>query len=244
MDIDAASPNLPTQETPKASQNQPQTPPPPPPPAQPATTIASADPSFPAVSVNDGGLGRRPRDGRILHMLLANMGVTSYSERVPLQMMDFAYRHTSSILQDAVHFASEAYNSSGTAANKANNDAVTVTSIRLAVGSRTHYQFSPGLPKEQLQEIAAEKNRIALPPMPPDRTLRLPPERYVLTGAGYGLKDEWDSEGEEDVVNGDDQVDQIMAGDNEGGEEEDERMEDLFGESFGGRNEDQEMEDS
>ena len=239
-DADGGSPKSASQEVQKTPAVQTHTPPP----SQPATTVTSADPTFPAVSLNDGGLSRRPRDGRILHMLLANMGVTAYSERVPLQLLDFAYRHTSSVLQDALHFTTDVYNTSGTGTSKAGNEAVTTASLRLAVESRTHYQFTPGLPKEQLQEIAAEKNRVALPPIAPDWTLRLPPERYTLTGASFGLKDEWDSEGEEDVAEGSSEaVDQIMTEEREGDEGDEKMEEDFFGDSFGGDNDDQEMED-
>ena len=213
-----------------------------PPPSQSTTTATSTEPAFPAVSLTDGGLSRRPRDSRIIHMLLANMGVTAYQERVPMQLMDFAYRHTSSILQDALHFGADAYHSSGTAAGKPNEN-VTLASLRLAVSSRTYYQFNPGLPKEQIQELAAERNKIALPPIAPDWTLRLPPERYTFTGAGFGLKDSWDSEGEEEVVEGSSEpVDQIMTEEKEGDDDEG-KMEDFFGDGMGG-DEDQEMENS
>jgi transcription initiation factor TFIID subunit 9B len=241
-EVNGASPNS-TQDLGKSTNAQIQTPPP----SQPGTTSTStADPAFPAISLNDAGLSRRPRDGRILHMILANMGVTAYQERVPQQLMDFAYRHTSSILQDALHFMSDVYNTSGTAGKQSSaNDqnSVNLEALRLAVGSRTHYQFNPGLAKEQLQEMAHDRNRVALPPVALDGALRLPPERFILTGASFSLKDEWESEGEEDIPLGGDTVDHVMADHEEKeGDEEDERMEDFFGESFEGGNEDQEME--
>ena len=211
-----------------------------PPPQHPATTTTSTDPAFPAVSLNDGGLSRRPRDSRIIHMLLANMGVTAYQERVPMQLMDFAYRHTSSILQEALHFTSDAYNTAGTAPSKPSSEAVSLSSVRLAVSSRTHYQFSPGLSKEQLQELAAERNKVALPPIAPDWNLRLPSERYTFTGAGFGLKDAWDSEGEEAAAEENEPTDQMIT--EKEGDEEDEKMEDFFGDGIGGGDEDQDME--
>lgn len=178
-------------------------------------------------------------------MILANMGVTAYQERVPQQLMDFAYRHTSSILQDALHFTSDVYNTSGTATKQStassDHGAINLPALRLAVNSRTHYQFTPGLAKEQLQEMAHDRNKIALPPLAADGPLRLPPERYLFTGTSFGLKDEWNSEGEEDIEDGGEAADQLMIGREEkDGEEEDERMEDFFGETFD--NEDQEME--
>ena len=81
--------------------------------------------------------------------------------------------------------------------------------------------------------------------------MRLPPERFCLTGLGWNLKDEWESEGEEDVVipppsqqqqqgqqshtaeTRDEQQQREQEQeeeDAEGDEDEDGRMEDVFGE--------------
>lgn len=56
-------------------------------------------PSFSTNSQLDNGHSKRPRDARLIHLVLANYGVSAYQERVPLQLMDFAYRYTSSTLQ-------------------------------------------------------------------------------------------------------------------------------------------------
>ena len=209
-----------------------------PPPSQPA--ITSTDPTFPANSMVDSGFGKRPRDARIIHMILANLGVNAYQERVPLQLMDFAYRYTSSTLQDALHFTSENYTPSSNAPSgkaAANHDlnAITLPSLRLSIGSRTHYQFNPGLSKEYFLELAQEKNRIALPPISNDYGLRLPPEKYCLTGVGFGIKDEWIGEGEEGSGEGGQIADVLMAEEGEDGnadDEDDERMEDVFGDAY------------
>ena len=181
-------------------------------------------------------------------MVLANLGVTSYQERVPLQLMDFAYRYTSSTLQDALHLASEGYGSTAPSTGKgAGNDLSTVTmaSLRLSIASRTHYQFSPTLPKEFYHEMAAERNRIALPMVGRDWGVRLPPEQYCLTGVGWGLKEEWDSEGDGEGEGGEE-----MALDGQEDEEEEnegdegnERMEDIFGEDVNGGDRDREMDE-
>lgn len=211
------------------------------PPSQ--STDAPTNPSFPTALITDNGLSKRPRDARILHMVLANLGVTAYQERVPLQLMDFAYRYTSSTLQDALHLTSEGYGNSGHSAGAgrgagSHNDMspVTLSSLRLSIASRTHYQFNPNLSKEFYHEIAQERNRVALPPVNKDWGLRLPPEQYCLTGVGWGLREEWDSEGE-DGVQGDSGEDQIMLesavedeGEGDGEEDDNERMEDIFGE--------------
>ena len=203
---------------------------------QPPTTLSHKPFQQPS-SIDDTGLSKRPRDARLIHMILANQGVTAYQERVPLQLLDFCYRYTSTTLQDALHLTSEfGQNVTGTgklSSTSADFNAVSLQSLRLSIASRTHYQFSPSLPKEYLLELAQEKNRVTLPPVSTHWGLRLPPERYCLTGLGFTLKAEWDSEGDEEAakdtaandLNMDTSEEQDMG-------DGDERMEDVFGTSF------------
>jgi transcription initiation factor TFIID subunit 9B len=157
-------------------------------------------------------------------MLLASLGVSAYQERVPLQLLDFAYRYTSNILQDAVHLTTEGYAGEpgpGGGGNKgpAEVNTVNLSAVRLSIASRLHYQFQTGLPKEFLMDMAAERNRVALPgasrgfdgagnraPAQQQANqsvllggMRLPPERFCLTGSGWTMREEWESEGEEEL---------------------------------------------
>ncbi|KAI9705894.1 MAG: Transcription initiation factor TFIID subunit 9 [Candelina mexicana] len=252
-----ASPNPPPSDLPSSdpqpdTQNTHSTPPPKPNQTPPPTNL-------PSTSLADNGLTRRPRDARLIHMVLANLGVTAYAERVPLQILDFAYRYTQSTLQDALHLSSEGYGAStntgtgrgggggggggGAGADLGN---VTLPALRLSVASRLNYQFQPSLPKEFLLELAAERNRVQLPAVGRDWGLRLPHEKYCLTGVGWGLKEEWESEGEEEVEGvGAEGVRKEVGEDGEReGEEGDERMEDIFGEQGDEGGEDREMEDA
>ena len=143
--------------------------------------------------------------------------------------------------RDALHFVSEGYGSSGASTGSgktaAQNDlsSVTLSALRLSIASRTHYQFNPTLPKEFYNEIAQEKNRVGLPPVAKDWGMKLPPEQYCLTGAGWNLREEWD-EGDEQLK---DAVKRQRMGDldsggaegeDDGDEEGGGRMEDIFGE--------------
>jgi len=193
-------------------------------------------------------------------MILANLGVTAYQERVPLQLMDFTYRYTSSTLQDALHLSSEGYGAGrggGNASASANNDlsSINLPALRLSIASRLNYQFAPSLPKEFLLEVAQERNRVALPSVGREWGVRLPPERYCLTGVGWGVREEWDSEGEgdgegEDEEGREEKMDGGWDGDGDGdgpGEDEeegDERMEDVFGDQEGGADGDRHMGDA
>ncbi|KAI1981989.1 Transcription initiation factor TFIID subunit 9 [Ophidiomyces ophidiicola] len=251
--------------TPAAS-TQPLTPPAERPPSAnkpPPTTIpapAPIPPQVPGTSLQDNGKTRRPRDARLIHMLLASAGVTAYQERVPLQLLDFAYRYTSSVLQDAVYLATEGYagempGSKGDSAKAQSAPqevaSVSLQALRLSIASRLHYQFQPGLPKEFLMDIAAERNRIMLPGVSRGSEgsttntsapgvimggMRLPPERFCQTGVGWGLKEEWESEGEEEMevdAAGQQVAPVSTAAKEEGGAEDDDvdgKMEDIFGE--------------
>lgn len=231
-------------------------------------------------------------------MLLASLGVTAYQDRVPLQLLDFAYRYTSNVLQDAVHLATEGYagavgDGSGAgagsgkgASSSAEVNSVSLPALRLSIAARLHYQFQAGLPKEFLMDVASERNRIALPGVSrgfdpaaaPGANgaaagaanqsvmmagMRLPPERFCLTGTGWNLKDEWDSEGEEEEEEEEDMPDapqQLVGagkdapggteeGDEGGEDEEGGKMEDIFGEDTamgeaGEGDEDQKMNDA
>ncbi|KAI9837029.1 MAG: hypothetical protein M1819_000678 [Sarea resinae] len=206
-------------------------------------------PAYPTTSLHDPGTSKRPRDARLIHMVLASLGLSSYQDRVPLQLLDFAYRYTSSTLQDALHLSLEGYSSGsssgpsssrgaggagagGTAgAGGGAGDSVQLNALRLAIASRLTYQFNPSLPKEVLLEMAQERNRVMLPAVPgKEWGVRLPHERYCLTGVGWGIKDEWESEGEE----GDEMDEEAAEDEGEGeGDEGDARMEDVFGEDTG-----------
>ena len=199
-----------------------------------------ADESFPSLD-NDKS---KPRDARLLHMVLTHYGVTKYQERVCLQLMDFSYRYTAAAMQDALHFSSEG-TGSGRAATNNDLSSITLSALRLSIASRTHYQYNPTLPKEFYNEIVQEKNRVALPPMSKDFGLRLPPEQYCLTGSGFDLQEEWEQEDVE-MSDGDalmkNEVDDETGGEGEDGEEESERMEDMFGDQSNSERAEEEME--
>lgn len=161
----------------------------------------------PPTSTTDSGLSKRPRDTRLIHAVLANLGVASYQERVPLQLMDFAYRYTAGALSDAQSLSSTAGGEGGgrgaASAATAEGGNISVGAIRLAIHSRMQYQFKQPLAKEFMLEMAQEKNRIQLPKVERVWGVRLPPEKYCLTGVGWGLREEWDDD--EEVVDDDEE---------------------------------------
>ncbi|KAK9460424.1 transcription initiation factor IID, 31kD subunit-domain-containing protein [Lipomyces oligophaga] len=134
-----------------------------------------------------------PRDARVLHLMLASQGISRYHDRVPLQLMDFAYRYTSSVLEDALLYADHS-RSTAPSASTAANTVLSVEDVRLAVSARLNYQFKPAPPKEMLLELAQERNRRPLPPVPltsaHGSSIRLPPEKYCLTAKDWDIDEE------------------------------------------------------
>ncbi|CCX31368.1 Similar to Transcription initiation factor TFIID subunit 9; acc. no. Q05027 [Pyronema omphalodes CBS 100304] len=201
-----------------------------PPAADSAATITSASVDKPAPSTGDSS-SRKPRDARLIHLVLSSMNVTAYQERVPLMLMDFAYRYTSGVLQDALLF-SDAIN--GTANTGGQNPPATIgpDDLRMSIASRVNHQFNTSLPKEFLLDISQERNRVALPTVGPEFGVRLPPEKYCLTGVNWDLKEaggeEMDTDDEEETQMGMGPITGLG-----GREQEDEdqmEVEDLFGE--------------
>ncbi|KAF2233854.1 TFIID-31kDa-domain-containing protein [Viridothelium virens] len=155
--------------------------------------------AMPTTSLDDPGTSRRPRDARLIHLILANLGVNAYQERVPLMLLDFAYRYTSGVLSDAMHISAEAAptgpgnprgGAGGVGGAGSTEGGVTLDAVRQAIASRLNHQFNATLPKEFQLDLAAERNRVALPKPEKEFGLRLPPERYCLTGVGWQMKEE------------------------------------------------------
>ncbi|KAI9718508.1 MAG: Transcription initiation factor TFIID subunit 9 [Chrysothrix sp. TS-e1954] len=166
-----------------------------------ATTL-DTNPSVPRTSLTDSGDSPRPRDARTIHLILSSLGVNAYQERVPLQLLDFAYRYTTGVLSDAYHLAAEGYvnhpGKDASSGGKAQKDGdVSVAALRLASQARLGYQFNAAsLPKETLLEMAAERNRVKLPAVDKDVRfgVRLPHERFVMTGQGWQVPEEWEED--------------------------------------------------
>src|SRR5208282_2851331 len=77
---------------------------------------------------------------------------------------------------------------------------VSANAVQLAIQSRLQYQFggSSALSKEFLLETAQARNKVALPRVLQNEWgVRLPSERFVLTGVPWGLKGEWVQEEDE-----------------------------------------------
>ena len=129
------------------------------------------------------------------------MGVSAYTERVPLQLLDFAYRYTSGVLSDALSYEPPVPSSLPQSEKKKRDptaeEGISLGALRTSVAGRAAVT-AQGPGKEFLAEIASERNRVALPRVEREFGVRLPPERYCFTGVGWGVKEAWEAEEDED----------------------------------------------
>ncbi|XP_038604067.1 transcription initiation factor TFIID subunit 9B [Tachyglossus aculeatus] len=118
-----------------------------------------------------------PKDAQVMAQILKDMGITEYEPRVINQMLEFAFRYVTTILEDAKIYSSHA--------KKSNVDP---DDVRLAIQCRTDQSFTSPPPRDFLLDIARQKNQTPLPLIKPYSGPRLPPDRYCLTAPNYRLK--------------------------------------------------------
>lgn len=110
-----------------------------------------------------------------------------------LQLQILTTGYTTGVLKDALQYNDHVKYVSGISTGNSGST-VNTDDIRLAIASRTNYQFKPTPPKELLLELAQERNSKPLPPVIPKWGLNLPPEKYCLTGKDWDTLDEEDEE--------------------------------------------------
>lgn len=74
--------------------------------------------------------------------------------------------------------------------SSSSSSSLTIEDIRLAIAARTQYQFKPTAPRELLLQLAAERNKKALPQVLGSWGIRLPPEKYCLTAKEWDLNED------------------------------------------------------
>lgn len=166
------------------------------------------------------GHTRSQQDKTAVHKLLENAGITKYHERVPLQLMDFAYRHTLATLNDAHSLITAGYDTSQAKRPQAmRRAAMTATPydltsvpypiLQLSIRLRSDTQFNPALPKAFQEELAEEVNATPLPAVKDSWGMGLPQDQHCLLGVGWRLREEKEREGEKEVQ-GDEKDEECM----------------------------------
>nr|AAQ56726.1 liver regeneration related protein [Rattus norvegicus] len=118
-----------------------------------------------------------PKDAQMMAQILKDMGITEYEPRVINQMLEFALRYVTTILDDAKIYSSHA-----------KKPTVDADDVRLPIQCRADHSFTSPPPRDFLLDIARQRNQTPLPLIKPYSGPRLPPDRYCLTAPNYRLK--------------------------------------------------------
>ncbi|XP_034115684.1 transcription initiation factor TFIID subunit 9 [Drosophila sulfurigaster albostrigata] len=118
-----------------------------------------------------------PKDAQVIMSILKELNIQEYEPRVVNQMLEFTFRYVTCILDDAKVYA-----------NHARKKTIDLDDVRLATEMTLDKSFTGPPPRHVLAKMAELRNAMPLPPIKPHCGLRLPPDRYCLTGVNYKLR--------------------------------------------------------
>ncbi|XP_017091522.2 transcription initiation factor TFIID subunit 9 [Drosophila bipectinata] len=118
-----------------------------------------------------------PKDAQVIMSILKELNIHEYEPRVVNQMLEFTFRYVTCILDDAKVYA-----------NHARKKTIDLDDVRLATEMTLDKSFTGPPPRHVLAKVAEIRNATPLPPIKPHCGLRLPPDRYCLTGVNYKLR--------------------------------------------------------
>ena len=120
---------------------------------------------------------QEPKDAQVIKAILNDMGMTEYEPRIITQLLEFVYRYVTNVAEDAKLVS-----------NHAKKKLVDVDDIRLAVQMYNEQNYNTPPSRDVLLEMARSKNSNPLPMPKATSGLRLPPDRFCLTGCNYRLR--------------------------------------------------------
>jgi len=125
-----------------------------------------------------------------MRAILKDMGITEYERRVVQQMLEFTYRYTTEILEEARVYSNHAKNTSNH--SKSSSKGIDIDDIKLAVSNYGDRASRAPPRTDLLHEMARQKNNQPLPPIKQFSGPRIPPDRYCLSAANFKAKETTD----------------------------------------------------
>jgi len=117
-----------------------------------------------------------PKDAQVIKAILSDLGISEYEPRMIAQLMEYVYRYVTDVAEDAKQISAHA-----------KKKLIDVDDVRLAAQVYNEQGQVPS--RDVLLEVARSKNANPLPtPKVMTSGLRLPPDRFCLTGCNYRLK--------------------------------------------------------
>lgn len=117
-----------------------------------------------------------PRDAKIISLILRSLGIEEVEPKVLLQMLEFAYKYTTDVLQDAQSYAEHC--------GRAN---ITVQDTKLSLQTRVGKHFVTPPPRQYMNDIASVVNAKPLLEYESENLLKIPDQRRALLGLEYDI---------------------------------------------------------
>lgn len=117
------------------------------------------------------------KDAQSMIAVLKDMGIEDFEPRVISQLLEFSYRYTTNLLDDAKAFSTHAGKKS-----------IDSEDIKMAIKSKVDFSFTTTPPRDLLIELSKNKNKNPLPPIKDHSGIRLPPDRFCLHAQNFFLK--------------------------------------------------------
>uniref|UniRef100_F1LEF7 Transcription initiation factor TFIID subunit 9B n=2 Tax=Ascaris suum TaxID=6253 RepID=F1LEF7_ASCSU len=110
-----------------------------------------------------------PHDALVVQNVLKEMGVTDYEPRVVSQLLEFAYRYTIDLLEDA-----------RSVSEHAGKKQIDETDVQFAIDNAASAWRGARPDRQFMLELAEQKNSIPLPAIRQNFGMRLPNDRFCL----------------------------------------------------------------
>lgn len=115
-----------------------------------------------------------PRDAKVISMILRSLGIEECEPKVIIQLLEFAYKYTTDVLEDALLFAKH----TGRAQ-------INTSDVKLALQTKVGRHFVPPPPRQYLTEIAMTVNSKPLTIPDGENLIRVPPPSSALLNLDY-----------------------------------------------------------
>ncbi|KAL4085407.1 hypothetical protein QTP88_027266 [Uroleucon formosanum] len=124
-----------------------------------------------------GGKHNMPKDSQIIVSMMKDLGIVEYDQQVLNHLLEFNYRYTTQLLEDAKAFSN--------LAKKKNVDA---NDVKLAIQMAQKGVFRGPPSREELMKAATVRNHIPLPPQRHASELRIPHNSSNVLQKKYRLR--------------------------------------------------------
>lgn len=119
-----------------------------------------------------------PRDAKIISVILRSLGIEECEPKVIIQLLEFSYKYSCDILEDAFLYAKHC-----------SRDTITTKDMKLALQTKVGKHFLPAPPRSFLQSSAEATNSKPMTTVDSENLLRAPSVRSGLYGLEYQIEE-------------------------------------------------------